>query len=246
MLPMRRALASCLVMSLLPLALAGPAAGPLHGQQTRRAAEPVLHAYALKHQRASEAVSLVHPLLSPRGTVELQPGGNTLVIRDTPAALARILPVLRGFDHPSRRLQLELFIVRASRSQTSPRVLTSDLPEQLTVRLRQILPYEMYRLEAQAQLGILEGESVSFDLGQEYQVSFRMGTLLGDGRVKLTDFRIGRRSPKKAGLIHTHLNLWVDQTMSLGLAKSEESRQALMVVLTMRSQVDPMRAVTTQ
>jgi hypothetical protein len=245
MLPMRRALASCLVMSLLPC-LAGLAAGPLSGQQIKRPAEPVLHAYALKYQRASEAVSLVHPLLSANGTVELQPAGNTLVIRDTPAALARILPVLRGFDHPQRRLQLELFIVRASRSQTSPRVMTSDLPEQLTHRLRQILPYEMYRMEAQALLGALEGESVTFDMGPDYQVSFRMGTLLGDGRVKLTDFRISRRSPKKSGLIHTHLNLWVDQTMSLGLAKSEESREALMVVLTMRSRVDPTRAVTTQ
>jgi hypothetical protein len=28
------------------------------------------------------------------------------------------------------------------------------------------------------------------------------------------------------------MNLWVDRTMSLGLAKSEASREALMVVLT--------------
>ena len=52
----------------------------------------VLHAFTLKHQRASDAIPLVHPLLSERGTVELQPGDNTLVIRDSPGALARILP----------------------------------------------------------------------------------------------------------------------------------------------------------
>ena len=35
-------------------------------------------------------------------------------------------------------------------------------------------------------------------------------------------------------LLRTNLNLSLDQTMSLGLAKSEASREALMVVLTLR------------
>jgi len=46
--------------------------------------EVVLHAYALRYQSAADAVGLVRPLLSPHGTVELQPAANTL------AAKARI------------------------------------------------------------------------------------------------------------------------------------------------------------
>jgi hypothetical protein len=42
-------------------------------------------------------------------------------------------------------------------------------------------------------------------------------------------------------LIHTNLNLRVDQIMSLGLAKSELSRDALMVVLTLRTGEIPRR-----
>jgi hypothetical protein len=246
MLPLRRALASCLVMSLSALALAGPAAAQAGPGTPRKAGGTVLHAFAFKYQQASDAVALVHPLLSPGGTVELQPRGNTLVIRDNQAALNRILPVLRGFDHPVRHLRLEIFIVRASRVSVSPAVEQSDLPDQLTRRLRQILPYEIYRLQAQAQLATQEGEAVTFDLSDEYRVSFRLGTVLPDGRVKLNDFQIRRRASRPADLIHTHLNLWLDQTMSLGLAKSEESMEALMVVLTLRSEDTARRPARTQ
>ena len=227
--PLRRVFASFLLMSLLPLALAGQRLVP------GDTGKPVLHAFFLKYQRASDALPLVHPLLSPHGTVELQPGDNTLVIRDTATALARILPVLRKFDHPVRSLQMEIFLVRASRAQISPVVPRSDLPEELTQNLRQLLPYDTYKMQSQARLATREGESVTYDLGDDFQIDFRLGTVLADGRVKLSDFHIARMTPAgRQEMIHTNLNLWLDQTMSLGLAKSEKSREALMVVLTLK------------
>ena len=207
----------------------------------RGADEVVLRAYTFKHQRASEAVPLVYPLLSPRGTVEVQPATNTLVLRDTLAALSRIVPKLHSFDHPARPVRLEVMIVKASRNQVSPSVKRSDLPEQLTKRLRQLLPYDIYETQAQAQLNALEGQSVIYELGSEYEVSFRLGTLLDEQRIKLSGFRITRQSRPGTNLIHTNLNLRVDQIMSLGLAKSEASRDALMVVLTLRSAEIPRR-----
>jgi hypothetical protein len=236
MLPPRRALASRLPMSWL-LALLLVAAAPVAGQAKRAVkVEPVrvLHAFALKHQPATEGLDLVRQMLSPIGTVELEQGGDTLVIRDSQAALDRILPVLRSFDHPVRPLRVEIFIVRASRDATSPAMERSDLPEPLTRRLRKLLPYEVYQVQAQAQTGTREGEKVNFELSDEYRVSFRIGTVMADGRIKLNDFRINRQDPRPVNLIHTHLNLWLDQTMSLGLANSEESMEALMVVLTLR------------
>src|SRR6185295_7059646 len=91
--------------------------------------------------------------------------------------------------------------------------------------------------QAQAQLSGVEGQKVTYDLGQEYRVSFRFGTLLEGGRTKLNGFRISRPAVEgkaEAVLLQTSLNLWVDRTTSLGLAKSEASREALMVVLTLR------------
>src|ERR1700724_63179 len=209
----------------------GPAA-PLAaqpGQPRRDSAELVLHAYKLLYQQALEAIPLIQPLLTGRGTLELQPGGNTLVTRDTAAALARIVPVLRAFDPPAQPLKVEILIVRASRAAVGPPQLShSDLPASLTRRLRELLPYDIYELEAQA---------VAYELGDDYVVSFRLGTLMEAKRIRLGNFEVSRRaggSKSTAPLVHTSLNLCLDQTMSLGLARSEGSRDALIIVVTVR------------
>src|SRR5579863_3168645 len=197
----------------------------------------VLHAYTLRYQQALEAIPLIQPLLTSRGTLELQPGGNMLVIRDTAAALARIVPVLRSFDHPALPLRVEILIVRASRAVVSPPVIRSDLPDALTRRLRELLPYEIYELQAQAQLSSQEGQAVAYELGDDYVVSFRLGTLVETRRIKLGDFDVSRRAGKSrvaVPLVHTSLNLCLDQTMSLGLARSEGSHEALIIVVTVR------------
>src|SRR5579864_6644035 len=216
----------------------GPAAslGAQPGQQPRDS-ELVLHAYTLRYQQALEAIPLIQQLLTGRGTLELQPGGNTLVIRDTAAAIARIVPVLHAFDHPAQPLKVEILIVRASRAVVSPQVSRSDLPESLTRRLRELLPYEIYEMQAQANLASQEGQAVAYELGDDYVVSFRLGTLMDAKRIRLANFDVSRRAGKSRStvpLVHTSLNLCLDQTMSLGLARSEGSRDALIIVVTVR------------
>ncbi|HEY0782347.1 MAG TPA: hypothetical protein VGE98_07835, partial [Thermoanaerobaculia bacterium] len=108
--PARRAPAVCLGLALWMLCLV--AAGPLLAQLPPKAEELQLHAVTLKHQPAVDGMQLIQGLLSPRGAVELQPGSNTLVIRDTGQALARILPVLRSDDHAPRPIKIEVVVVR--------------------------------------------------------------------------------------------------------------------------------------
>ncbi|HEX4966522.1 MAG TPA: secretin N-terminal domain-containing protein [Thermoanaerobaculia bacterium] len=218
-------------------------ASTLTAQSAGSRGEVVLQAYTFQYQRASEAADLVYPLLSPKGTVEVQPRGNTLVIRDTAAALNRIVPVLRSFDHPARPMRLEVFIVRASRNTVSPQVRHSDLPEQLTKRLHDLLTYDNFEMEAQARLGGVEGQQVIYEMGQGYKVSFRFGKMTDDQRVKLSSFRISRQPEGQAEkvLLQANVPLQCDQTMSLGLAKSEASREALMLVLTLREGDAPRR-----
>lgn len=234
----RRIAASLLVLSFLASACAAQSGRPTQAPQVTpgSAQDLVLHAYTLKHRKASDALPMVSDLLSGRGTVELQPGSNTLVVRDTIAALGRIVPSLRSYDHPARPLTLELYIVKATRSATAePR---SDLPDLLTRRLRALLNFDIYQVQAQALLDSLEGQAVTYAVSGEYEVSFRIGTVVAPGRVKLSDFRISRRNsrgPQPQLLMHTNLNLRLDHTTSLGLARSEMSAEALMVVLTLRS-----------
>ena len=194
-----------------------------------------LEAYTLQHQPAAEAIELVRPLLSPRGTVELQPKGNTLVLRDSLAALARIVPVLRSFDHPARPVRLEILVVHASKSAVSPPVATT-VPKALAENLRQLLRYDTFTLQAQADLVTLEGQQVVFEMGNGYAVRFQLGTLLANRRIKLHGFRVirggGAAAPDE--LINTNLNLFLDQTVTLALARREGSASALMVVITCR------------
>ena len=226
--PVRRAILGLLCAALLApacMAQAPAATAPQGG-------DLVLHAYTMRHRQASDAISMVFPLLSQRGTVELQPATNTLVIRDSPAALGRIIPVLRSYDHPSRPLNLDIYIVRAIRS---PGVVRSELPEALTRRLRALLPYDVYEVEAQAQLASREGQAVTYALGKEYEVSFRLGTLMDRQRVRLSNFRVLRRTEEhRAGsaLIHTNLLLTLEQATTFGLARTEQSSEALMIVMT--------------
>ncbi len=249
----RRFVAGLLLAVALPLAQHALGSGRASAQtaapgQTRRPVSAVsggagltLHAYTFVHQPASEALALIHPLLSERGTVELQPADNTIAIRDTRAVIARIMPLLRAFDHPVRGLSVEVMIVKASRAVMSPPVSHSDLPPDLTRRLRSLLPYDIYDLAARADLATSEGEAVAYDLGQDFQVSFRVGTVHADRSIRLAEFLV-RRSGRGVGaaakpkpLIFTNLNLALDQNISLALAKSEESREALMIVLTVRA-----------
>jgi hypothetical protein len=229
--PVRRSVVSllwalALIVPVLP-ALPQSAPGPR---------DVVTRAYTFRYQKASEAVVMVYPLLSPKGTVELQPGGNTLVIRDVQGAVQKIMPALRAYDRPSRSLRLEIYVVKASRSTVSPQVQRSDLPEELTKRLRGLFAYDSFEKQAQAQLAGAEGQWVIYELGTEYKVSFRFGSLTEDRQVKLSNFRIARHEEGKpeAVLLHANLMLPVDHTTSLGIASSESSPEALMVVLTLR------------
>jgi len=228
-----RILASLLVAVFLAGALAAQGADDL-----------ALHAFAFKYRQAGEALSLVSPLLSQRGTVELQPGTNTLVIRDTNAALNRILPLLRTYDHPLRRVAMDLYIVRASRSQVSPPITRSNLPDTLTRKLRALFTYDSFDVQAQAQLSSVEGQSVTYAVADDYRVSFRNGTLSADQQLGLADFHIQHRTSRGAMVPLAYYNavsLRLDQPTTLGLAKSESSPEALLFVLILRSGGNPHR-----
>jgi len=216
------------------------AAGPLLGQVSPavpgRPADPGLgiqvYAYTFQNKSAAEALPLVQPLLTKRGSIELQPEDNTLVIRDTVAALGRIVPTLRAFDRPPQELRIEVMIVRAG---TQP-VLTpgvEQLPDWLEARLRGLLRWDYYSILARSGLVTHEGQEVTHEVGRLYGLSFRPGTLQPGNQIKLNDFRIWHVGHEKdEPLLEATLNLWLGKPKVLGLANSESADRALMVVLT--------------
>ena len=214
------------------MALSG---APAAGQSTRGAEREEnlqVYAYTLRHKPAGEALVLIRPLLSRRGTVELQPRNNTLVVRDTLAALGRIVPALRGYDRPPEDLRVKVMIVRADSRPVAAQGV-EKLPAWLEDRLRELLRWDYYQVLAQAGLDTREGQRLAHELGELYGVSFRMGTLLQDERLKLHDFKLWRSGAANGKyLLEATLHLWLHKPKVVGLANSESSDHALMVVLT--------------
>jgi len=221
----------------LPLLVAAhaAAAGAVPAQSGRPAQtvavdRMALHAHTLRYRAAEDALEVVRPLLSSRGSAEVQADGNTLVIRDRISSLARIVPALRRFDRRSELVRLEVLVVRAARHRVSPPT-RSTVPPELEAKLKKLLPFDSYELVAEAVLGTEEGESVTYEIGAGYSLRFDVGDLVAERQLRLEDFRVfqqGREEP----LIRTNLRLQLDRTYSVGLAKSQDSPTALMIVLT--------------
>lgn len=193
----------------------------------------ILRLVPLQHRPAGDAVSLVEGMLSPAGSVELQPRGNALVLRDTADRVRRIVARLREYDRAPRRVRLEIQIVRADTAPDDGTAGRQELPEDLVRRLRELLRFESFLLLAEAGLEMMEGERVAYQFGGDYRVEFELGALGDHGQLRLRDFIVGRGpSGDVRTLIHTHLNLALERPMVLGLAQTEASEHALMVVLT--------------
>jgi hypothetical protein len=193
----------------------------------------VAQAIPLQHQPVGEALLLVRPLLSARGSVELLTESNTLVVRDVASALARVLPVVHAFDHPISALKIEIQIIQAGNTAEVPSKGGPAIAPDLQQRLRKLLRFDNFQLMAKTQFLAREGEPVAYQIG-DFGLSFRLGTVVESQRVKLHGFRMVREPgrPNEKQLIHSNLNPWLDQTTILGLASDESAGRALMVVVT--------------
>jgi hypothetical protein len=192
----------------------------------------VTEIFTFTHRQAGQAIGEVEQLLSPRGTVELQPRGNALVIRDSPPAIRRILLRLRGYDRPLRRVRIEIQIVRAGDASVAQEPGSPQLSVELAQRLRELLRFESFALVAQAGLEMREGERIAYQFGGDHRVEFELGVLTANRQLRLGDFIVGRGPASETRpLIHTNLNLTLERPMVLGLAQTEASERALMVVL---------------
>ena len=229
------------LLCILSLLSAGPALAEAPTEMLK------VYAHTLQHRSAKDAMALIRPQLTNRGTIEEQPGSNTLVFRDTVSALAKVKATLTEFDRPPENLRLDIQVVKAgpkTRSIISPpsasaEQAVAELPEDLENRLRNLLRYEDYRVLAKAGVSSKEGDEVTYSLGERYDVSFKLGSVMGERRLKLEDFKIvkkipatnkGRRLPPRQ-LFHATLNLWLEKPFTLVLAQDDSKQEALMIAI---------------
>ncbi len=199
------------------------------------ASEPIVTGtFTLQHRAAADAIDLIHPLLTERGAVELRPVDNTLVIRDVSETVERALALLAELDLPAPPLQFEVRIVRASLGSTRDGNQAAEgLPPALEERLRELLRYDRFDLLSSADVEASENQQLEAWIGSDFRIRFQVGVVQVDQRIKLHGFQVARRQQDGEAevLIHTNLSLWLDKPMILGLARTELSEQALMVVI---------------
>ncbi len=99
--------------------------------------------------------------------------------------------------------------------------------------MRRLLRYRSYALLARAELEAPEDVVSTFEVGPEFCVSFRVDRGAEPGKVRMSEFRVLRRTEggDLKPLVHTHLSLEVGRPMILGMAPTEASDRALVVVL---------------
>ncbi len=214
-------------------------AGSLLAESASDARE--VHAFTLENQPASEALVLVRRLLSDDGTVELQPRENTVVVRDRRSVLDRLTPLIEAFDHPKIDLRFEIHLLRAGgEAGEAP-------PSEVVEKLERYLRYDAYHVLGSAGVTSREGGRVTYDLGDDYQVSFRPGTMVAGRSLKLHDFQITKRSPRLVAananksrqpqpeqLIQTNLNLWREKQFIMVLSQDAGSEEELMIAIKFR------------
>jgi hypothetical protein len=231
----RRAVLRILMAAVLGAVGASGAAEP--------AADPVsARAYEVKFKSLADAAELISPILTPQGSVTLQPRLRALTVEDRVSVLDRIGSLLKSFDVAPRNVEIamSLFLGTDRREQEAGRTVP---PAAMTTDVRGIAETlgDFTKWNAYEPLGgrAVTGGRVTVNLSDEYRVSYDIETVR-DQSVKLTNFVLQRitRGPDdkervqdvyKAGVV-----LPVGRMLMLGAAQNPESKRALFLTLQAR------------
>ena len=210
------------------------------------AADPVsARAYEVKFKSLADAAELVSPLLTPQGSVTLQPRLKTLTVQDRVSILDRVASLLQSFDVAPRNVEIamSLFLGTDRREQEAGRIIP---PSSMTRDVRGIAEtlgdftkWNAYEpLGGRAVTGV-EGGRVTVNLSDEYRVAYDIDTVR-DQSVKLTNFVLQRITHTADGkekvqdVYSAAVVLPVGRMLMLGAAQNPESKRALFLTLQAR------------
>jgi len=198
--------------------------------------------FELHHRAVRDAATMVEPLLSPDGTILLQPRQNSLVVRDSPEVLTRVSAAISRWDSQSATFRVRVSLLWALESgpafdQRDP--LLKEVSSGLTklFGFRSCAPIDTFRVTAE------DGNLVESEAGGgHYWVRFKVDAVPENrNRVRLERFEVlqregsGARAQIRPLLSTANINLLVGQTSIVGLSRHERAPQALIVVLVAES-----------
>ena len=199
----------------------------------------VVRVFTLRHRKAEEALLVVRPLLTARGSLVLQPAHNSLTVRDAGRAVERAAIALETFDVPPRAFSVSVALFRAT-SEPSARTSPTPVTEQLRgvgARLRKLFSFTDYTPLDEVVLQSLEGESVSWNLRGSYRVEFRLESGPGGEVIRLRSLVLSRVRRDEKGretlrdVARTSINLKPKEPFVIGVGREEGGVAALFLVL---------------
>lgn len=209
-------------------------------------ADPVsARAYEVKFKSLSDAAELVTPLLTPQGTLTLQPRLKTITVQDHVSVLGRVAALLSSFDVAPRNVEIamSLFLGTDKRAEEAgrsipPSSMTRDV-RGIAETLGDFTKWNAYEpLGGRAVTGV-EGGRVTVNLSDEYRVAYDIDAVR-DQSVKLTNFvlqRVTRTADGKTDVQDVYsaaVVLPVGRMLMLGAAQNPDSKRALFLTLQAR------------
>ena len=186
--------------------------------------------FQFKHKAADKAAAIIKPLLSPEGTMAIQPASNTLVVTDRADNLKAIAAALAKYDAPASPVHITIRVVSAGRVQGAGQV-PEDLKD-VAAKVR-ILRYNNFENLGSAVIEAQEGQPGMVTLENGYRADFKVGEYdPATKSVQLVDFKLSRaQNDQLSDVLTTTLNLKFGLTHILSLSKNPESDRAVMLVL---------------
>ncbi|MGC8916414.1 MAG: secretin N-terminal domain-containing protein [Thermoanaerobaculum sp.] len=192
--------------------------------------------FQLRFKPAREAAAVVEPLLSPEGSLLIQPKANTLTVRDTPAVQKQVAEALAAFDVPPEAFRIRLRLILASTAPPTPGA-AAPLIEGVGRELAEVFRFTSYQELDTLVLAATDGATVEAQAGGRYLVRFVVrGASRDRDRVQLSGFELYRKTRSADGsdalhlILRTTLSLRLQQTAVVGAARSESAKEALVLV----------------
>ena len=179
----------------------------------------------------------MEPLLSPGGSVLLQPSLNSITVRDNPEVLRRVAEALASWDVAPVSYQVRVRVLLASTDPPPPGK-AAPLISGIGAELKELFHFTSYQEVATLQVTASDGSVVEMAAGERYHLGFTVrGVAQDPERVQLAQLQLARRdrglrqrggaAPADAG----NRDAALKQPSVLGGARAENANQALFLVL---------------
>jgi hypothetical protein len=201
------------------------------------AAEQELRVFQLHFRQARDAAILVEPLLSPGGSVLLQPSLNSITVRDTSEVLKRVADALATWDVAPQSYTVRVRVLLAT-TDSPPPGRAAPLISGIGAELYKLFHFTDYKEVGTIQATAADGSVVEMAVGDRYHLRFTVrGVVQDPDRVQLAQLQLARRDrgPDNVEVLHplmrATVTLLMKQPSVLGGARAEDANKALFLVL---------------